>query len=278
MFVSSPDKQMEWSDSGVEGSYRIINKLFRENEKVKDIALIPRTESKMNAMLRDVEKNIESFDYPKAIISATSFLDHLDTLESIPKQAYENLLKIFSPFCPHVTEELWQMIGNKPFLSLARWPAFDESKIDPRLEAAEEMINNTIADIANVLKLIKVDKPKKIKLIISPAWKYRFMALIKAELEKTRDVKTLIQACMKEPELKKHGQDISAMIPALLKDSSKIPSVVLSQEQEFGNLTEAKKQIASQFNSEVEIEKAEQSKEQKAKNASPLKAAIVIIN
>jgi len=98
----------------------------------------------------------------------------------------------------------------------------------------------------------------------------------KQELQNTRDVKLLITLCMKDPELKKHGQDISAMIPSLLKDSSKMPEVVLNQELEFETLTESKRVIAAQFNSEVEIEKAESSKEQKARNASPGKPAIVI--
>jgi hypothetical protein len=77
-------------------------------------------------------------------------------------------------------------------------------------------------------------------------------------------------------ELKKYGKEVSKLIPALLKDASKIPSEVLSQEMEFNNIEESKELIAKEFNCEVIVEKAEESKEDKAKNASPSKPAILV--
>ena len=181
-----------------------------------------------------------------------------------------------SPFTPHICEEIWEKLGNKAFCSLQKWPSFDKKKIDVKLEAAEAVIHKTIADITNVLKLINIGEPKKITLIIAPKWKYRFMKIFKKEIEKTRNIKQLISACMKERELKQYGKGIAKMIPALLKDASKVPSEVLNQEIEFKNLEESREFIEKEFNCNIEIEKAEQSKQDKAKNASPSKPAILV--
>jgi len=166
MFVSSPDNQMEWSNSGVEGSFRIINKLIRLSGKVKNIKMDKKTESKMNLTLKESEKSIVSFDYPKAVISAMNFLDYLDSLSEVSKKAYENLLKIFSPFCPHITEELWEKIGNRGFISLEKWPQVDEKKINEKFEKEDEAIEKLKQDINNIKKIMESKGEKKEKVYV----------------------------------------------------------------------------------------------------------------
>ena len=102
------------------------------------------------------------------------------------------------------------------------------------------------------------------------------MKIFKKEVEKTRNFKTLMSAFTKDPDLKQHGKDISKLIPSLLKDASKVPQEILNQTIEFNNLEESKASIEKEFNCTIEIEKAEQSSQPKAKNASPSKPAILI--
>ena len=277
LFVASPDKDMEWIDEGIEGSFRFLNK-FYNLISIKKITreINKKEESKLNKTIKEVTKHFENMLFNKAIISLLQFTNWFSNKDSISKESAEKLVLAMSPFTPHIAEELWEKLGNKPFCSLQKWPSYDEKKINSKLEAAEELINKTIADINNVLKLIKIEKPKKIKLIVSQKWKYLFMKSFKKEIEKTRDIKALISACMKEKELKQHGKDISKTIPNLLKDASKIPSEILTQEIELKSLEEAKEFISKEFNCEVEIEKAEESKEAKAKQAIPSKPAILI--
>lgn len=151
MFVSSPDKQMEWSDEGVEGAFRIINKLIRLQEKLGKSN--PLQESKINKTIKEVTENIQNFEYPKAIISIASCIDSFS--EEISKKNYETLLKLLSPFTPHIAEELWHKLGNKSFISLEKWPEADESKINPELEKQEQAIEKTISDINNILKILE---------------------------------------------------------------------------------------------------------------------------
>jgi leucyl-tRNA synthetase len=274
LFVASPEKDMEWSDEGIEGSFRFIRKfytLISEKRKGKKEA---KEQSKLNKTIKEVTESVNALTFNKAIISIMQATNWFSNRPTISQESAQKLTLIMSPFTPHICEELWEKLGKKPFCSKEKWPDYDEGKIDIKLEAAEELVHNTIADINNVLKLIKLEKPKKITLIISPKWKYQFMETFKKKVEKTRDVKEIMKACMKD--LKQYGKDISNLIPTLLKDASKVPQEILSQEIEITNLNEAKDSIEKEFSCEVIIEKAEDSKEQKAKNASPSKPAIVV--
>jgi leucyl-tRNA synthetase len=157
MSVSSPDKQMEWNDEGVEGSFRFIRKVidYFDNAQIgKDDA---KTENKLNKTIKIVTKQIEDFNYNLAIINIRSLFDSLPLETS--KSVLEKSLKLLSPFCPHVAEELWHKIGNKNFISLEDWPIADEKKIDENLEKQEKIIENTINDVNNVKRILNIDKP-----------------------------------------------------------------------------------------------------------------------
>ncbi len=276
LFVASPDKDMEWDDKGIEGSFRFINKFYNlVAEKQKSDNISKKETSKLNKTVKEVTEYLENMLFNKAIISLMQFTNWFSNQDSISKKSAEKLVLMMLPFTPHSCEELWEKLGNKPFCSLEKWPKYDEKKIDNKLEAAEEVVSKTIADIHNVLALIKVQKPNRIKLIVSPKWKYKFLEIFKKEVEKSRDVKSLMSACM-QGDLKKYGKDISKLIPSLLKDASKVPSQLLTQDIELKNLQESKDFISKEFNCTVEIEKAESSKEDKARNASPSKPAILV--
>jgi leucyl-tRNA synthetase len=152
MFVSSPEKQMEWSDEGIDGAYRIINKLIRLREKIID-KRDKKEEHKINLTIKEASKSIEEFDYPKAIISIVKCIDSLS--EGISKKGYKVLLQLISPFCPHIAEELWERIGEKGFISISEWPECDEKKIDMNLEKEEQAVEKLISDIKNILKILE---------------------------------------------------------------------------------------------------------------------------
>ena len=152
MFVCSPDKQMEWSDEGVEGSHRIITKLIRLKDKVSN-KKDERMDHKINLLIKTVTNAIETFEYPKAIISIIDIFDSAQ--EGISKKNYETILKLISPFCPHITEEIWETLGNKGFISLEKWPVVDEKKINPRFDKEEQIIEKVASDINNILRIVQ---------------------------------------------------------------------------------------------------------------------------
>ncbi len=271
--VASPDKDVDWSEEGIQGSLRFMNKIIEYFNNVKIKNSSAKIESKLNKAIKGVTKDIAEFKYNLATIKIRGLLDAFGEEES--KDTLEKFLKLLQPFCPHITEELWEQIGNKELLSLSSWPKFDESKIDEKAEVIEAAIEETRKDILRVKELTKMENISKLKLIISSKWKFEFYSLLKITLEKTRNPKEIIGTIMKT-ELKRYSKDIMKIIPSVLKDPSKMPMMVLSQSIEGKAYVEFARTFSKEENVVVEIILAEESSDAKASQASPLKPAIIL--
>ncbi len=156
--VASPDKDLDWSEKGIEGSFRFIKKIINYFENVKIKNSDARIKSKLNKTIKEVTMNIENFDYNLAVIKIRTLFDSLPGETS--KDVLMKSLKLLHPFCPHVTEEFWEKIGNKSFISLEKWPIADEKKIDKKFEEQEDAIKKLKADINNIKKITGKKNPK----------------------------------------------------------------------------------------------------------------------
>lgn len=167
--VASPDKDSAWSNTGIESLWKTIVKSYNKLLEVKIGKSSEKLSHKLNKTVKEITFDIENIQYNFAVIKIRSLLDSLE--EEISKEDIENLLKIISPFCPHIAEELWDHIGNKTFISLASWPKADESKINEKIDLAEKVIDKTINDIQNVLRIVKEKQgkdPVKVFIYVMP--------------------------------------------------------------------------------------------------------------
>ncbi len=156
--IASPDKDIEWSDKGVQGSFKFINKLFNYINKVKLGKSSKKFESKLHKTIKEVTEDIEQFKYNLAVIKIRSLFESLE--KEIRKKDLESFIKLLSPFCPHIAEELWKKLRNKSFISLQKWPEADKTKIDKKLEEEERIIKKTSDDIISIKKILKINNPK----------------------------------------------------------------------------------------------------------------------
>ncbi len=291
MFILSmalPEKELEWSDQGVEGSFRMLNKMYglaasklshgggELSNKDKQVR------SKTHSTIKKTTENIEEFRLNAAIGGVVGLANALAKYgegkvnREVYGEALKNLTLLISPFAPHLAEELWELQGNKGFASLQSWPEFEEEKINAEAEAAEELVHDTLSDFETVLKLAGIEKPKTVMLIIAPDWKYDLFSVIKEELKKTRDQKAIINTCLAEKDIKPHGQEVAKIVQAVLKSPEKLPQVLIGKEKELEAYGAAKESIEKDYKTEVSIEEAEESKEVKAKQALPGKPAILV--
>ena len=164
LFIASPEKEFEWSDQGIEGISRFINKFYylQENISKKSDLIV---ESKLNKLIKKVTQDIEEFRFNNAVISLMEFVDYIKQ-HNYSKDVLDKLVLLISPFAPHLAEEMHEKLGNKNFVSLANWPKVNESKINEELEKQEEIINKTIDDILNIKKLADIDNPKTYLYVI----------------------------------------------------------------------------------------------------------------
>ncbi len=165
--IASPDSDFNWNAKGIQGSSKLINKFFNSIKEIKTAkSSSKRLESKLNRAIKEITNNITNFKYNLAIIKLRELLEAF-LQEPASKKDLESFIKLLSPFCPHISEELWESIGNKPFISLQPWPKVEENKIDKNLEEQEQTEENLISDIRNILNLIKNDA-KNIYIYVLP--------------------------------------------------------------------------------------------------------------
>jgi len=162
--LANPDKDIVWSEKGIQGSLRFINKLFEYFNTIKNEKTSKRIESKLNKFIKEISEDIENFRYNLAVIKIRSLFDSFEN--EISKKDFGTFLKLLHPFCPHITEELWEKLGNKSFLSLAKWPEADDKKIDKNIEQAEENVEQLIHDINHIISLIKEKGNKASKAFV----------------------------------------------------------------------------------------------------------------
>ena len=267
MSVSSPDSDMEWNDNAVEGSFKSLQKIWKLSE-INFKKQTKKDEHKMNLVIKNYSSLIENFKFNLATIELMKYVKYLENNPT--KEGYESLLKMVSILAPHTAEELWSKLKHKTFVSIEKWPKINEKKIDMSLEFAEDLINNTTEDIKQVLQLIKLEKPKKIVIIISNKWKYNLYTKLK--LLKTKDRTEITKEIMSSG-LKEYGQEIMKILPKLIINT---PEVILTNNKEFGIFEENKKCLEDEFKCKVEIVYAEKFKHNKSNNASPGKPAILV--
>jgi len=281
LFVAAPDKEMEWSDQGIEGTYKFLTKTYRLYEEkttsisdVKDAYLV----SKQHIVVRSVTNDITNFKLNNAIVTLMDFVNYIyevreNVSSDVLNESLEVLALLLNPFAPHLSEECNFMMGKKEFASISKWPIFDEEKIDLKLHYLDELIASTVKDVKSVLELAKIENPKAIEIIISEEWKYEFYNHVKTLVSSgMRNIGELSKSIMNS-ELKKHGQEIMKMLPKII---DKFPEQILSQEQEKDAFLAVRIDLSAKFNCDVLIVAAEHSKEAKAKQANPGKPAIVV--
>lgn len=164
--VASPDSDFNWSEKGVQGSFKFVRKVLENFNKIEIGKSSERVESKINQVIKEITLDIENFRYNLAIIKLKRLFDSLESEKKVGKKDLENFLKLFSPFCPHLAEELWEKIGNKGFISLAEWPKADEKKIERKFEEQDKATEKLKEDINNIKKIIESKGEKKDKVYV----------------------------------------------------------------------------------------------------------------
>jgi len=174
--VASPDSDFNWSGKGPKSTFKFLNKIVNYFEGLKIGKSSASIESKLNKAIKLISEDIENLKYNLAVIKLRQLFEALEEQREVSKKVLGSFLKLLSIFCPHISEELWEKIGGKGFISLASWPIADESKIDNKIEKAEQAVDKTVSDIMNILKIVseKGEKCEKVYVYVMPFEKEYF--------------------------------------------------------------------------------------------------------
>lgn len=245
-------------------------------------AFVSRFESWVDKATENIENmrhreyaNIVIYDMANAYKKMLKFSDKSE-IKAVNSQIIEKWIKLAAPIMPHIAEELWSKLGKKSFISSESWPTADRKKIDKNLENAEMLVEGISEDIKNILKLVG-KKPKKIKIFVAPQWKFNMLQTVKTNLgEGKRDVKIIMGEIMKDHEMRKHGQDVSRILPKLVSEPSRIPEAILSETEEIKLISAMDNVLKKEFKCKIAVMAAEKSHEEKSKQAMPGKPAILV--
>ena len=134
MFMGPLEASLPWSMGGLDGAKRFIERVFRiladENLKVK---LSEENDGKLdyiyNVTVKKVTDDFEKLSFNTAISQMMIFINEVYKQEKVYKPYFENFVKMLFCICPHVGEEMWQMLGHDDIVDFEAWPTYDESKL-----------------------------------------------------------------------------------------------------------------------------------------------------
>lgn len=183
MFASPLEKVLEWSDSGVEGSYRFLGRVWRmvrNNgtliEGVRACAgphgELTNTEArklrtKVHQTIQKVTSDLDEYRFNTAISAIMELVNEIygfaaelndQVARSVLREAIEAVIRLLNPFAPHITEELWEQIGNKTLLSLEQWQDHDPAAVELDVVTIVVQVNGKLRANLSISKTVPKDE------------------------------------------------------------------------------------------------------------------------
>ena len=117
-----------WNEGALAGVQRFLKRVEAFSDNLTDDALAPDQDRLVNKLIADVTDRIHNMGFNTAISAMMEYLNAFPG-GKMPRSAYEALIQVLNPFAPHLTEEMWEKLGNSNMLVFEPWPTYDESKL-----------------------------------------------------------------------------------------------------------------------------------------------------
>lgn len=138
MFMGPLDASIAWSTTGLDGSRRFLDRVWRLFVTEEASALSPKIvdsvtndtlEKVYHETVKKVTENFEELRFNTGISQMMVFVNEAYKADQISKDYAEGFVKLLSPVAPHLSEELWSILGHEGTIAYQSWPAFDEAKL-----------------------------------------------------------------------------------------------------------------------------------------------------
>ena len=152
MFMGPLEASKPWSDQGVEGANRYLNRVYRmivESNFVVDEPT-PELEVIYHQTVKKVTEDYENLSFNTAISQMMIFTNEVYRVGKISKEYAEGFVKLISCITPHIGEEMWEILGHDKTIAFESWPTFDENKIVQNLIKIAVSVNGKLRDTIEV--------------------------------------------------------------------------------------------------------------------------------
>ena len=150
MFIGAFDLSASWSEDGVKGCRRFLERIWKlQDIMTNEEGYSSDFETKMHQTIKKVSSDYENLKYNTAIAAMMALLNDFTKKGSITKGEYKTLLILLNPVAPHITEELWQIIGGSGYVYEQTWPEYEEAKtVENTVEIAVQINGKTKGTLA----------------------------------------------------------------------------------------------------------------------------------
>jgi leucyl-tRNA synthetase len=299
--AAEPGSLMDWQERDVSSMISrtrqfkdIVSKYTKKTPKVftkkeKPSMTTSWLLSRINSIIVDCTDMIENLrlrDY--AIQVSTEMIrtvNHYLNRPGIPKEEREGTLayvfdiwiRLAAPLMPHVCEEMWSKMGHDNYVSLAEWPKPDKKLIRSDVEMAHEVIESTIRDVREIVKLMKGKKPKKAHVYVASEWMFKAMNSIRDE-NLPIIVGDIMKHLMSNEDFRKHGKQVKGIVDRIAKENG-LWDHSSSSKDEIAALKDSAEYIESELNLDVVIHrsaKPEYDPQNKARFALPGRVSLFL--
>jgi leucyl-tRNA synthetase len=297
--VANPEKELEWSDQGVERSYWFLHKtwdiLTASPAKIRAEPHI--VDSRIRYILHSVTKSIthhiegiairDAINGIRLLIESTRDYyedEEIGVDQDLFEECKRTILLLLSPFVPHFTEELWELIGENQdggrFISKESWPTFDESLIQDDVVQKWTYFDQIVDDIRNIVKILKREESDrsidKIHLIVADSWKATVIQKTKDAIKEMIAPQKIIPELMADESLRPFGKQVNNLIKKIEKDPAKYEVPFSSPDEELQFLEDIKSLLQRRFGADIHLEDEKTSSHSKKTQSLPGKPAIII--
>ena len=220
LYASEYDSDADWRKKDVEGLAsnlrRFYNLAIENRNSVKEISSLDRwLISRFQRAVKETREAMDNLQTRRAV--NTAFFEVMNDVRWYLKRGGDNLgiilddwIKLLAPFAPHICEEIWHL-NHDSFVSLEKYPEYDESKVDYIAEQNEDYILNLVEDIREVLKFVKAEK-----VYVCPAeeWKSEILEIA----SNSSNFKDAMKKIMSDERFKKMGKEVSAFVKRVFRD------------------------------------------------------------
>jgi leucyl-tRNA synthetase len=203
LFAAPPEKDVDWSDKGVEGSFRFLQRLWRlvveQLDELKGaspaISFSPQNKDTVKLLhlvhktIKKVTDDLARFHLNTAIAATMELVNGINRyLENenmnnedlrVLRGAVDTLIVLVSPFCPHITQELWQVLGHEDLLLNCSWPVYDEVFVQEESITVAIQVNGKLRDTVEVDRDMDQDELKTLILSLEKVRRHLPAAPIK---------------------------------------------------------------------------------------------------
>ncbi|HFC9327304.1 leucine--tRNA ligase [Enterococcus lactis] len=171
MFMGPLDASIAWSENGLEGSSKFLDRVWRlivdENNKMRD-RITTLNDGKLDKVyhqtVKKVTEDYENLHFNTAISQLMVFINEAYKVDALPYEYIEGFVQLLAPIAPHIGEELWSILGNEGGISYAPWPTYDEAAlVEDEVEVVFQ-VNGKVRAKSNVPRDLGKDELEKVAL------------------------------------------------------------------------------------------------------------------